>query len=102
MPEFPIDTALLGVVGAVIAVAVKILLGKKRGKAPPPASQPPPADTQVHEAAVAVVQENFEDEVEDIVDANAETDEVERLERLAAIANKGKRKRKSKRSRKRK
>jgi hypothetical protein len=92
VPDFPLDTALLGVVGAVVAVALKIFLGKKRKDNAPLVPKPPPTDTKVHAAATKVVTDNFREETQAIADANADTDEVERLDRLAGLANKGRRK----------
>ena len=91
VPEFPIDTALFGVVGAVIAVAVKILLGKKKSSKSSPTPKPPPTDTKVHDAAVAIAQEDFEEGVSEISDANSEKPEEERLKRLAELTNQAKR-----------
>ena len=91
VPEFPIDTALLGVAGAVIAVVIKVLLGKKQKDNTPPAPKPPPTNTEVHGAAVAIAQEKFESEIKDIVDANSDESEEKRLKRLAELANLAKR-----------
>jgi hypothetical protein len=91
VPEFPIDTALLGVVGAVIAVAIKVLLGKKRKDNAPLVPKPPPTNTKVHEAATTIVQEEFDEGISEISDANAEESEDKRLKRLADLANLAKR-----------
>ena len=91
MPEFPIDTALLGVAGAIVAVIIKVLLGKKRKDNAPLVPKPPPTSTKVHEAATAIVQEEFDEGISEISDANAEESEDKRLKRLADLANLAKR-----------
>ena len=92
MPEFPIDTALLGVVGAVIAVAIKVLLGKRaRPDNAPLVPKPPPPSTKVHEAATVIAQEEFDEGVSEISDANSDESEEKRLKRLADLANLAKR-----------
>ena len=92
MPEFPVDTALLGVVGAIIAVVIKVLLGRKpRPDNAPLVPKPPPTSTKVHEAATAIVQEEFDEGISEISDANAEESEDKRLKRLADRANWAKR-----------
>ena len=92
VPEFPIDTALLGVAGAVIAVVIKVLLGRKpRPDNAPLVPTPPPTNTKGHEVATAAAQEKFESEIKDIVDANSDESEEKRLKRLADLANLAKR-----------
>jgi hypothetical protein len=91
VPEFPIDTALFGVVGAIIAVAVKIFLGKKTNEPVKTEAPDPPVDKGVHEAASKVVVQNFEDGVDKIEDANTEEVEEDRLKRLSELANLAKR-----------
>ena len=91
MPEFPYDTAIFGIIGAIIAVAAKIFLGKKKRSSTPATPKPPPVDTTGHAAATQVVTENFDEETLAISEANDETDTADRLDRLAGLANKGKR-----------
>ena len=92
MPEFPYDTALFGIIGAVAAIAAKILLGKKRAANAPLVPKPPPAaDTKVHTAATAIVQERFEEKTSTIEEANDDEDAEKRLKTLSDLTNVAKR-----------
>ena len=92
MPEFPVNTALLGVAGAIAAVIIKVLLGRKpRPDNAPLVPRPPPSSEKVHEAASKVVVESFEDSNDKIKEANDSESEEDRLKRLSDLANLAKR-----------
>tara|TARA_R110001583_G_scaffold44829_9_gene141862 strand:+ start:1943 stop:2224 length:282 start_codon:yes stop_codon:yes gene_type:complete len=92
VPEFPADTALIALIGAVAAIAAKILLGKKRAANAPLVPKPPrTADTKVHTAATAIVQERFEEKTSTIEEANDDEDTEKRLKTLSDLANVAKR-----------
>jgi hypothetical protein len=87
--DLPFDSILIGIIGAISAIALKLFFNKKQQASrstPPP---PRPVDKTVHTAATRVVEQRFDEAQITIDDAN--DDDEDRLQKLSDLTNLAKR-----------